>query len=94
MGNGLLQIFHFKKFIECFVSNNKSLRHLFIQHDNNLIYSQFFNINLKNLVITSLTIQLQRFYLISSRLRLYLTNSFLQKLALLILIQKSIHNHF
>jgi len=36
-----------KKFIECFVSNNKSLRHLFIKHDNNLIYSQFFNINLE-----------------------------------------------
>lgn len=36
-----------KKFIKCFDSNNKSLRHLFIKQNNNLIYSQFFNINLE-----------------------------------------------
>ena len=38
--------FSFLKFIECFVSNKESLD-LFIQHDNNLIYSQFFNIKLE-----------------------------------------------
>ena len=43
-----------EKFIQCFVSNNKSLRHLFIKQNNNLIYSQFFNINLeKNVILSS-----------------------------------------
>ena len=36
-----------EKFIQCFITNNKSLRHLFIKQNNNLIYSQFFNINLE-----------------------------------------------
>ena len=36
-----------EKFIKCFVRNNKSVKHLFIKQNNNLIYSQFFNINLE-----------------------------------------------
>ena len=36
-----------EKFIQCFVRNNKSLTHLFIKQNNNLIYSQCFNIYLK-----------------------------------------------
>ena len=36
-----------EKFIQCFITNNKSLRHLFLKQNNNLIYSQFFNINLE-----------------------------------------------
>ena len=36
-----------EKFIQCFITNNKSLRHLFIKQNNNLIYSQCFNIYLK-----------------------------------------------
>ncbi len=36
-----------EKFIQCFVRNNKSLTHLFIKQNNNLIYSQCFNIYLE-----------------------------------------------
>ena len=36
-----------EKFIKCFVRNNKSVKHVFIKQNNNLIYSQFFNINLE-----------------------------------------------
>ena len=36
-----------EKFIQCFVRNNKSLTHLFIKQNNNLIYAQCFNIYLE-----------------------------------------------
>ena len=66
-----------KQFIKCFEINNRSLKHLFIKHDNNLIYSQFFNINLEkssNYLNNNMVVKIL-FYIFKIK-TFYLTNSF------------------